>query len=150
MPARRPLDVRFWEKVVKSDGCWLWTGGLNSGYGQISVDLRPELAHRVSWILHHGSLDGDLCVLHSCDTPRCVRPDHLFLGTRADNMADCVTKGRNARGERMGSARLSAAKVAEIRRLRDRGALLGSLAQSFGVHPVTIHDIVSGKTWAAA
>lgn len=92
------LRERFWAKVTKGDGCWLWTGHrLKHGYGVISVGGRkgrPELAHRVAWVLTNGAISGDQAVLHRCDNPPCVRPDHLFLGSQADNMIDMRTKGR--------------------------------------------------------
>lgn len=89
-----PLADRFWEKVAKGEGCWEWQGAsIPKGYGCITVDRRTVYAHRVSWLLAHGD-PGDLHVLHSCDNPRCVRPEHLFLGTRSDNMQDMVRKDR--------------------------------------------------------
>jgi hypothetical protein len=92
---------RFWAKVQKSDGCWIWTGSQNrKGYGWVGVPGRQtKLAHRVSWVLANGHLDASACVLHRCDTPACVRPDHLFLGSKADNNRDMVSKGRHFRGE---------------------------------------------------
>ena len=92
---------RFWEKVRMGDGCWNWTGCLDSkGYGQLT-DCRTgkkkhSLAHRVAWELMHGPIPPGLRVLHSCDNPPCVR--HLFLGTQSDNIRDCVNKGRHVSG----------------------------------------------------
>lgn len=87
---------RFWSKVNADGDCWLWTGYLMAKeYGQFrGFDGRTILAHRQAWLLTFGSIEDDLCVLHVCDEPRCVRPDHLFLGTRADNNADMRAKGR--------------------------------------------------------
>jgi hypothetical protein len=91
---KRPLDVRFWEKVMKTDGCWLWTASMDRhGYGQFCAGGRPKKAHRVAWFLTHGAWPTN--ALHRCDTPACVRPDHLFEGTKADNTADMMLKGRH-------------------------------------------------------
>lgn len=101
----RSLAARFWAKVNKTPTCWLWTANrLPKGYGVINVGGRAgsqQLAHRVSWELHFGPIPDGLWVLHRCDNPPCVRPDHLFLGTVQDNVDDMVTKGRaNFRGGR--------------------------------------------------
>src|SRR5262245_20642397 len=100
-----PSDIaRFWAKVHKTDTCWLWTGSTHRGYGQLSSPSgrghAPLRAPRVSWEIHYGPIPEGLWVLHRCDVRGCVRPDHLWLGTRQDNIADMVAKGRSARGER--------------------------------------------------
>jgi hypothetical protein len=87
--------TRFWAKVDKTTDCWLWTGGKHrQGYGQISIARKMALAHRVSYELEVGPIPPGMSVLHKCDVPGCVRPDHLFTGTQKDNMADCARKGR--------------------------------------------------------
>lgn len=94
------IRERFWAKVRRGDGCWEWTAARSAaGYGWFKGAAGPELAHRVAWRLERGEIQAGLFVLHRCDNPRCVRPDHLFLGTNADNMADMVQKGRQSRGE---------------------------------------------------
>lgn len=93
---KRSLVDRFWEKVNKTETCWLWTASTQGGYGQIGHDiyLRPVRAHRVSWELHYGPIPAGLDVLHKCDNPPCVRPDHLFIGTALDNVQDMLRKER--------------------------------------------------------
>jgi len=92
------LAERFWAKVRKSDGCWEWTGSVdNHGYGQMQIKQdgkwRPVKAHRIAWFLKYGSWPVN--ALHHCDSPRCVRWDHLFEGTKADNTADMMQKHRH-------------------------------------------------------
>lgn len=94
-----PVAERFWSHVDKSGDCWVWTSSRNQhGYGQVHFQSRPRFAHRVSWILTNGEILNDLWVLHHCDNPPCVRPDHLFLGTPKDNSQDMVRKGRQRKG----------------------------------------------------
>ena len=95
-PKPTPIEQRFWTKVRKTDGCWLWTGGVfqANGYGQVSVNRRPDLAHRVAWRLSRGPIPVGKWVLHHCDNHRCVRPDHLFIGDQFANMRDMAAKGR--------------------------------------------------------
>lgn len=82
-------------QVATDSGCWLWTGAKTHGYGEVSYKHSKRLrAHRISWTIHHGKIPDGLCVLHKCDTPLCVNPEHLFLGTQADNLKDCYEKGR--------------------------------------------------------
>ena len=87
----------FWARVIKSDGCWEWSGATNGHkYGRVMKGGRWTGAHRVSWVIHHGKIPDEALVLHRCDNPSCVNPAHLFLGTQEDNIRDMVRKGRHA------------------------------------------------------
>ncbi len=157
---------RFWAKVrPEAEGCWMWTAAKNwSGYGTfgLSCSRKTIMAHRYSWELHYGPLPKDTakyvhgtCVLHKCDTPACVRPDHLFLGTQQENIADRHTKQRDARGSRAGGAPvLTEEQIREIRALPVR---LGSkwsegldrkeVGARYGVSGDTIYRIVTRRAW---
>jgi hypothetical protein len=88
----------FWNKVNKTSGCWLWTAGKHEkGYGTFWVSKKCWKAHRYAWHLKHGKIPSGLCVLHKCDNPPCVNPDHLFLGTVLENNIDMFKKGRNSK-----------------------------------------------------
>jgi hypothetical protein len=142
----KPLDQRFNEKVLKTDSCWLWKSTLNNkGYGMLFISKRPKYviktAHRVSWELHYGPIPDDLCVLHKCDTPACVNPEHLFLGTHKDNMVDA------ARKERIGGIKLTAAQVEEIRALGEQGLLHREIAAMYGVSRNNISQIIGMRSW---
>lgn len=156
MATRKPIADRFWSKVQKSedDGCWEWTGNKRSGYGRISAGGRYGVdvsAHRVSWEISNGPITGGLLVCHRCDNRGCVRPDHLFLGTNADNMADMVKKGRSPRTGRPGEAapmrKLSQAQVNAIREKSANGTKQKDLVKEYAVSPATICMIISGKRW---
>lgn len=174
-------EQRFWSKVEKSsepDGCWIWVAGLGKGgYGQFCWDGRSAGAHRFSYILHFGDIPDGLDVLHHCDNPPCIRPDHLFAGTNLDNTLDSMAKGRRASGDRNGSrlyperlkrgddnpvrrnpeilrrgeqhheAKLTADAVRAIRIGLDAGETKASLARRFGVSDAVIHSVAKGKTW---
>ncbi len=118
-----PID-RFWARVKKTPNCWLWTGAKNSkGYGDIMVDKKHIKAHRYSYILHKGNIPINKCVCHSCDTPLCVNPSHLWVGSNAENVRDRVIKGREAdrSGENNPNSKLSKKDVEVIVRLYNSG-----------------------------
>lgn len=147
-PKRTTLEERFWAKVRKTDDCWTWTaGGDVDGYGAFSRNRQPVKAHRYSWELHFGPIADGLWVLHRCDNPRCVRPDHLFLGTHTENMADMKRKGRSQRGERTHFAKLTDLEVAQIRAAVSRGERHVKLAEQYNVNRATISMIALGNTW---
>jgi hypothetical protein len=117
-------EERYWAKVDKGrpDECWEWTAYRNrSGYGCFGLDGTSVLAHRYAWKLATRNDPGHLCVLHHCDSPACQNPRHHFLGTRVDNAADRDRKGRQARGERMGSSVLTEDLVGAIHHRYEEG-----------------------------
>lgn len=147
--------ARFWAKVKKSDGCWLWTACKKSdGYGRIAYPGRSKgaiSAHRASWIMHNGPITAGLVVCHRCDVPACVNPSHLFLGTQDENMKDCAAKQRIRapvlRGSDARSAKLTEAQVVEIRKKLAAGARLRQLAAEYGVTRGNIFYIEHRLTW---
>ncbi len=159
MPAKYTPEKRarvFAQRVDKSTsltGCWLWTGATVRGYGVVNWDGKVTLVHRMVWEQENGRPVPDgLFVCHSCDTPACVNPDHLWAGTQTDNMRDMSAKGRTghspikARGEKAGNVRLTEIQAAEIFSMKNRERQV-DLAARFGVCPSTIWSIMSGRTW---
>lgn len=152
----RPLADRFWEKVSPCPltGCWWWAASYGSvGYGQFCVrGTKPKGAHRVAWLLTNGPIPAGVFVCHSCDQRACVNPDHLWLGTSAENSADMARKGRcgvkDSRGVKNSNAKLTPRQVRIVRRLHALGRLNQTwVAARFGVGPSAIAAIASGKTW---
>lgn len=146
-----PDNVRFWSKVNKTDGCWLWIGATDRRYGSFSWSgRRLAKAHRISWELAHGPIPDGMCVLHRCDVPLCVRPAHLFLGTQKDNLRDAFRKGRmegrrTAHGEQIDGSRLTRDDVLAI---RESDASASVLAQRLGVCKSTVVRARNGSCWS--
>lgn len=157
MPPYKPAKIRFEEKIRnRSEGCWLWDGSKNhKGYGTFSMGKdgmdRTVLAHRFAWESENGPIPDGMCVLHRCDNPSCVRPDHLFIGTDADNAVDRDSKGRGGgkkrRGVSNGRTHLTDDDVAAIRRRFRSGEFQRVIAASFGVAQTTISRIVREEVW---
>jgi hypothetical protein len=151
--SRMPFEARLMARIAfePNTGCWLWFGPSGSaGYGMIIDKGRRIAAHRASWELHRGPIPPGLFVCHRCDTPLCLNPAHLFLGTNADNMRDCRAKGRTARlcGEDAVASRLTTQQVKDIRARRCSGETTVALGQAFGVTPEQISRICTRKSWA--
>lgn len=158
------LDDRFWTKVRRGAGqsCWEWIGSRSDfGHGQVRKNRRIYRAHRLMWIATHGRIPDGMCVLHRCDNPPCVRLDHLFLGTKADNTRDMMAKGRarfgGGSGESM-ATKLTAKLVQQIRSLHAKGGgavgrghpngiTQSELARRFGVSQPLIGAIVRREVW---
>lgn len=152
MDAVAGFASRFWAKVEKTETCWNWTGArTRKGYGSIG----GHYAHRASYQMHIGPIPTGKQVCHHCDNRRCVRPDHLFVGTPADNTADMVAKGRarggSSPGERHPSHKLSWEQVTAIRAEYGAGRVSQrALAARYGVYQFTVARIVRGEGWKDA
>lgn len=155
-PKPKSLAERFWPKVRKSDGCWEWTAHRSGhGYGYImarhKAGWRPLHAHRASWEINRGPIPDGLHVLHRCDNPPCVNPDHLFLGTHLENVADMHAKGRHRsrspKGEASPNAKLTGAAVMEIRAAWVAGVSGAELSRRFRVSRTAIGCVVKRRSW---
>lgn len=130
------------------NGCWEWNlFRSKKGYGQLWNGHRMEGAHRVSYRLFKGEIPDGQCVCHTCDNPGCVNPEHLFLGSIAENTSDRQSKGRGIKGMSVHTSKLCEADVRRIRRLAGSGVLHRDLAAQFGVDRSTISRVSSGATW---
>ncbi len=143
----------FESRVVEitPSGCHIWMGGLNDqGYGMIRMGTRQRRAHRIAWEAKNGQIPDGLGLMHSCDIRCCVNPDHLAPGTQAENLKDMFAKGRGKtpvpRGERQGSAKLTAEIVREIRQLAESRTQI-EIAEMFGIDRSNVSLIVLRKGW---
>lgn len=146
------LIARFMEKTCPAEnGCIIWTASKRNtfGHGIFWLNGKNETASRVAWILFRGEIPAKLCVCHSCDNPSCVNPDHLWLGTMTENMADCDTKKRRKYGEAHTGHKLTDELVREARALYKTGDYTQrKLAARYGVAKNAIALMLRGKTWA--
>ena len=150
------IGALFWDKVEKTDGCWVWKRSVNKGgYGQFAYwngeKTRSILAHRMAWLLATGALPDEphAHILHHCDNKICVRPDHLFLGDDRDNMQDLLKKGRfpSRKGERNGRAKLTEEDVRAIHTALACRARVAAIAAHYNVSVSTIIHIERGIIW---
>lgn len=142
---------RFERKFEKTEGCWLWRASLaGKGYGQIKLpkQRRQEYAHRVSYLIYRGEITAGWFVCHTCDIPRCVNPDHLFLGTAKDNLQDMKQKGRSTSGVRNARAKLTEEEVRQIRVCLAAGMTQMQIASAFKLCQVQVSRIHTRKRWA--
>ena len=161
--------TRFWSKVnitANPDKCWEWNRLKNiGGYGSFYLNGKMFVAHRISYFFHTKIDPANLCVLHKCDNPRCVNPNHLFLGTDADNVKDMIEKGRHnrlrglnhpsiknpgylKRGEQSHQSKLTSEQVVEICESYYKGGITyKELGARYGVHLCQIQRIVKGEAW---
>lgn len=161
------LTQRFWSRARKAPGnrCWEWIAGrVSAGYGSLTYQQTFVAAHRLSWFIHNGVIPPRLWVLHECDNPPCVRPSHLFLGTRLDNVLDMIRKGRANRrsgadhpmnqnhefrlaGTKNGRALLTDDDVREIRTRVGQGESVAHLARETGMSEGALRHIVKRRHW---
>ena len=142
-------------EINKTTGCWEWQGSKRNGYGRMTIGSRTDgtrksvSTHRLSYELHYGEIPQGMEICHKCDNPCCINPDHLFVGTRQDNIDDRERKGRNnpPKGEKNAKAKLTEKDVLDIRNKRAAGKSFGKLAKEYGVCRKTIQNAVSGKSW---
>jgi len=151
MPPYRPLVDRFWEKVKKTDSCWLWNAAVDeSGYGVLWTGRgRYDRAHRVAYRLLIGEIPEMFFVLHRCDVPRCVNPKHLYAGTKQQNAIDRESRGRrDVAREKHPRAKLFLEQICEIRSIKKTsGFSFSAIAKQYGVSKGHIQNIVHGRCW---
>lgn len=139
----------FWSRVDKSGECWIWRGALMSkkgGYGCFGANKRQYYAHRYAYEAQHGPIPEGMCVCHRCDTPLCVRGDHLFLGSNLDNIRDRTSKRREVRGEQSNLSKLSEKLVRDIRALQ-ASVIMADVARFYGISESTVRAIWDRTTW---
>lgn len=137
---------RFWNKVDKTDSCWLWTGGTSGGYGQVKINNKMYRAHRVSWFLAGNTIPEGHVVRHKCRNRHCVNPEHIETGTYAENNGiDRVRDGTCASGEKQGHAKLTEAQVLEIRERATENQY--RLAEEYGVSQGAVWLIIQRRNW---
>lgn len=150
IPKRKTFEERFWGNAepITESGCLIWMGHTgHAGHGHVGIGGVVKRAHRVAWEAVNGPIPEGLSVLHRCDTPCCINPVHLFLGTQVDNMDDMNKKGRGARGEKHGQAKLSDADVRAIREDSRQGVVV---AKEYGICPSHVSDIRNMQKRVAA
>ena len=141
-------EAEFWARVGISSDCWEWRGArTTAGYGALRYNNKTVYAHRFSWVCWNGPIPKGLHVCHHCDNPACVRPSHLFVGTRVDNMRDCINKGRRPIGEAAPQAKLRKRDVLSMREAYRAGQNQSSLARAYNVSQAVISVVVRGRSW---
>lgn len=147
------LKERLEKRLIKTNDCWGWTGPKDTNnYGSFRIGNKTFRASRVSWMIYRGPIYDGLCVLHKCDNPICVNPEHLFLGTMKDNSQDMIKKNRQggqfSKGNIPPISKLNPQKVKLIRHMINSNISLKEIANIFNVHKDTIYAVKTGKNWS--
>lgn len=146
-----PMRKRFEDKFSPepNSGCWIWMGACQRRYGKFRLNGNGNMrAHRASWVMYRGDIPKGQDVLHRCDVPLCVNPDHLFLGNQSTNMADMNQKGRQAKGETNGISKLTEDQVHYLKSLgRLPRQLADELSSEWGVGWKHLYDVRRGRCW---
>lgn len=145
-------QLPFWERVTLQTElrgeCHIFTGHTDEcGYGRIHNGRKLVRLHRATWEREHGQIEPGMEVCHECDTPACINPDHLFLGTHKENIEDCVRKGRNQRGSQKYNAKLTEDTVRAIKAAMARGATNAALGREHGISACCMSRIRHGIKW---
>lgn len=148
----RDYKYRFIAKmdIPRQNGCITYLGAISkNGYGVFDINRKSHSAHRISYKIFVGKIPEGKMVLHKCDNPKCVAPQHLFIGTAKDNVKDMIEKKRNHSnaGENHGMAKLTLTQVNQIRSLIIKGIKRKEIANMYGISTATVADIKYGKSW---
>ena len=136
---------RFWKRINKTSNCWEWINPTHPfGYGRLKVGKGVELAHRISYKIHHGPITSSDCVLHKCDNPKCVNPSHLCIGSRKDNAVDRCSKDRTLKGSNVPTAIFTEQQVLDIRASTKS---VSAIAKEYNVGYGTIWSIIKRVNW---
>lgn len=147
---------RFWDKVEKTDTCWNWTAAKSAfGHGRFRMGRKLVSPHRLVYEWEHGEIPEGYDICHHCDNPSCVNPQHLFLGTRSDNMKDAMKKNRlpqmvkilERKGSETNNAKLTEKEVLLMRALEKKGMKTKELSKRFGITRRNVRDIIYRRTW---
>lgn len=152
--ALREVEGRFWSRMERGDGCWLWKGSrMTKGYGKFKASGVQVSTHRAAWMLTHGEIPAGLYVCHRCDNPPCCNPAHLFLGTNADNQRDAMSKGRHRFGTTSSpglanpAAKLTPDAARCILARRRDGATLKQVGLEFEISARQVGEVLNGTHW---